>query len=327
MKPAAARARIDDATLRRLLASPEARRALRGKSVTAVRRSPGAYHSSFAIEDVEVTLDDGGTRWLVLKDVSPAALLDQAARAKPPFLYDPRREIETYRHVLGPHSVGAPELIAAVADERQRAYVLLLEKVAGVPLWQIGELEVWADAARWLAVTHERLAPAADALAGPARLLRYDPAYYAHWRGRLERSTPQLVRAYDQVVPRLLALPRTVIHGEFHASNVMVERARPTPTIRPVDWEVAALAPGLMDLADLTAGKWSDPQRDAMVSAYRAALMRDPDATEFARDLDHCRLHRALQWATWSDDWAPPPEHEQDWLAEAARVANRLGAG
>jgi aminoglycoside phosphotransferase (APT) family kinase protein len=140
----------------------------------------------------------------------------------------------------------------------------------------------------------------------------------------VRHSAPGLVAAYDAAIPQLLALPRTVIHGEFHASNVMAEPAPPAVRIRPVDWEVAALAPGPMDLADLTAGKWSGVQRDAMVSAYRAAL---PDATaaDFARDLDCCRLHRALQWASWSDDWTPPREHEQDWLAEAGRVAARLG--
>jgi hypothetical protein len=319
--------RVADATVWRMLASPEAGRVLRGRTVARFRRSPGAYHSSFAIEDVEVAFEDGTSKWLVLKDLSPSALLAEAARAKPPFLYDPQREIDTYRHVLEPHQVGAPALVAAAADDPRREYLLLLERVGGVPLWQVGEPEAWAQAARWLAATHQRLAPAAEALAGPARLLRCDADYFARWRQRVERKAPDLAAAYDAVVPRLLALPRTVIHGEFHASNVIVEGAPTSFRIRPVDWEMAALAPGLMDLADLTAGKWSDAQRDAMASEYRAALADAPNAEDFTRDLDCCRLHRVLQWATWSDDWTPPREHEQDWPAEARRVAARLGVG
>ena len=316
-------ARLDNAALLRLLSSPEARRAL-GGDVVAVRRAPGAYHSSFAIEDVEVTFGEGRTRGLVLKDVSPGGLLADAARAKPSFLYDPRREIETYRHVLGPHALGAPALVAAAADDAGRWYVLVLEKVAGVPLWQVGEIEAWAAAARWAATAHRRLAAAAPSLAAPARLLRYDADYYAHWAARARGVAPRLAAAYDRVIPMLLDMPRTFIHGEFHASNILVETVDGRMRIRPVDWEIAALGPGLMDLADLTAGNWADDQRDAMAAAYRAET-ESADTGDFEHDLDCCRLHRAVQWAFWADDWSPPPEHDQDWLAEARRVAERLG--
>ena len=313
-----------------LLNEPAAARLLGGRRVTSVRRSAGGYSSSFSIEDVELLFADGTSAALVLKDLSPGALLDGARRAKPPFLLDPRREIETYRHVLGPYAVGAPAMLGHVSDEAAGRYLLLLEKVPGVPLWQVGEMSAWCEAARWLAVTHRLLAPVAAALAGPARFVRYDAEYYARWQDRLvsalgARSGPTWPawEAYAGIVPRLLEMPLTAIHGEFHASNVLVEPSPLGTRVSPVDWEMAALAPGLMDLADLTAGNWTAAQRGEMVDAYRAG--GGGTASEFQWDLDCCRLHRAVQWLSWSDDWDPPREHRQDWYAEAVSVAKRLG--
>jgi hypothetical protein len=317
--------------------SPEARRLRDGRELVAVRRSAGEYSSSFAIEDVELVFADGSVVSLVLKDLGPQSLLAEAARVKPAFLFDPRREIETYRHVLGPHDVGAPAMVGDAIDEAAQSYLLLLEKVAGVPLWQVGGFEVWRAAARWQAAMHARFTGVAGALAGPARLLRYDAAYYARWRDRARSalaSSPnrpdaqRLLSTYEAAVPRLLALPRTFIHGEFHASNVLVESAPTGARIRPVDWELAALAPGLMDLADLTAGKWTPRQRDLLVHAYGEELSARgaPHSTDFDTALDDCRLHRAVQWLSWSAGWSPPRQHAQDWLGEALRVCDSLDA-
>ena len=330
------------AVTRRLLAildeSPEARRMRDGRELVAVRRCAGEYSSSFAIEDVQLVFADGSVTPLVLKDLGPPALLAEAARVKPAFLFDPTREIETYRHVLGPYDVGAPTMVGAAIDEAGESYLLLLEKVSGVPLWQVGDFEVWRAAARWQAAVHARFSGEIGALAaGPARLLCYDAGYYTKWydraRATLVSSTngpdaQRLLSTYEAAVPRLLALPLTFIHGEFHASNVLVESTPAGVKIRPVDWELAALGPGLMDLADLTAGKWTPRQRDVLVGAYREELSACGVAppTDFAVALDDCRLHRAVQWLSWSAGWSPPPEHAQDWVGEALRVCDALDA-
>ena len=107
-------------------------------------------------------------------------------------------------------------------------------------------------------------------------------------------------------------------------ANVLIEHGNGRPRVCPVDWETAAVGPGLIDLAALTAGDWADEQRRALVSAYREAL---PGGTEdeVLTDLDYCRLHSAVQWAGWSADWSPPPECARDWLADALALADRLG--
>jgi hypothetical protein len=32
----------------------------------------------------------------------------------------------------------------------------------------------------------------------------------------------------------------------------------------------------------------------------------------------------AIQWLGWSPNWEPPPEHAQNWLTEACRLAKKL---
>ena len=64
---------LDDARLRSLLASASALRPPGGGGIARVRRVPGAYHSSFAIEDVELTFDDAAYR--AGKKVTLVALL------------------------------------------------------------------------------------------------------------------------------------------------------------------------------------------------------------------------------------------------------------
>ena len=36
------------------------------------------------------------------------------------------------------------------------------------------------------------------------------------------------------------------------------------------------------------------------------------------------RLHRAVQWLCWSDQWSPPRQHKQDWYGEALRLCERI---
>jgi thiamine kinase-like enzyme len=118
-------------------------------------------------------------------------------------------------------------------------------------------------------------------------------------------------------------MPKTVIHGEFYASNVLVAGDLASPRVCPVDWELAAAAPGLIDLAALVSGGWGDEDREALVSAYGAALGWGSFS---ARRLDLARLHLAVQWLGWAGPgWSPPSGQRQDWLGEGLALAERLG--
>jgi thiamine kinase-like enzyme len=100
--------------------------------------------------------------------------------------------------------------------------------------------------------------------------------------------------------------------------------------ICPIDWETAALAPGLLDLAALAAGNWPQQQKQQLAMAYYDALPATANVWRHQDDmlssLRCCRLFQAIRWLGWSPDWQPPPEHRFDWLAEALQLAETIDA-
>ena len=273
----------------------------------SLRRRPFEYRSSAPIVELQA---DG--RALLLKDLSPSALPERARVAKLGFLHDPRRELEVYRRLLDGAGLGTAALATTVSDPQRDRYWLVVEKVRGTELYQVGEIERWQEAMRWLARFHDRFADLSPA----DFLVRYDRAHFELWPARAGVSLP----GYEKVVERLAALPRTLVHGELYASNVLVAEGR----ICVVDWELAGVGPGVLDVAALTTG-WADSERSSLAESYRSALADPPDADRLAADLACADLQLAIQWLGWSPDWTPPPEHARDWRAELPILAERAG--
>jgi hypothetical protein len=305
---------------------------------------PFICSTSFAILDVDVMLDDGKQLSLLLKNLARQGLMESAREVKPDFIHNPLREIETYRCILSAQNLGTPVCYGAIVDRMADSYWLVLEKVSGRELFQVGEFEIWQRVAAWLACFHARLAREASEKARAAHLLLPDGDYYRLWpqralafarEGILGRAPEDraflewLDDHYDPVIRRLLALPVTVIHGEFYPSNILVETREGSLRVCPVDWEMAAVGPGLLDLAALSAGNWTNEERKALAVAYRDGLTAleggAPELEELLVALDYCHLHLNVQWLGWSPSWVPPPEHAQNWLKEAKQLVERIG--
>ncbi len=241
-----------------------------------------------------------------------------------------------YEQLLAEARIETPRLYASLRAPSMGRYWLFLERVPGTELrWSV-ESSAWGRSAAWLARAHVTLG---RTRAVPASLLRHDAAYYRRWLHRARRSTgptdgPRRTRLawvaahYDAVIDLLTSLPRTIIHGEFYPSNILVDDSQPDGRISVVDWEMAAMGPAVVDLAALTGGRHAPEDRDAMVDAYRAVLAGDRDAAiraTSAEALTCARLHFAVQWLGWAPDWSPPEEQRQDWLAEAVELGETLG--
>jgi Ser/Thr protein kinase RdoA (MazF antagonist) len=314
---------------------------LDGRRITHVRRKACSFYSSYPLEELELELDDGSCIETVWKDLSPRTRLKAARGVKPRFVYDPQREIAVYRHVLNALNLGTAEFHGASLDQSRRRYWLFLENVRGRHLWQFGEFDVWLEAARWIARMHVRGMPIVRDWRG-ARLMRYDVKFYRRWalraRQHMRRSpafSPEQIDAverisasYAPVAQRLAAYQPTFIHGEFYPSNILIDDAQPPVRVRPVDWEMAAVAPGCLDLAALSAG-WDESRRNEFVDAYRGAMReaaptRAPSIEEVTEQLEYGRLHLAMQWLGWSRRWSPPREHVQDWVAQAVSAAEGI---
>jgi hypothetical protein len=269
-----------------------------------VGRKPYEYQTSHRIDQVDFAMLDGSHVQLLQKNLKRSELHAGARLAKPAFLHDPRREVEAYR-LLANTGLGTPKCHDTGEDW------VLMEKVPGVELWQVAELLTWVQTARWLARFHARYAgrPPAN-----HHLLRYDATYFGLWPARAQHRHPKLARVlhrYERVIEILCSEPITFVHGEFYASNIIVAGQR----VAPVDWEMAGIGPGVLDLAALLAG-WGEKERSTIIEGYGAVSREVIQAAQ---------LHLSLQWLGWSPDWTPPPEHARDWLAEALMAAEQLG--
>ena len=320
-------------------------RASRSPSIVDLDARPWPYASSFAIEAANVRFDDGTARELVCKDTGEAAMLPEAQRIKPRFLYNPPREIATYERILAPLDAGAPRFYGSAIDESRGRYWLFLERVRGVPLTEVGDFSVWQQVSGWLASMHGRMTrdPNLARAAAAVPLVQYDRAQSRVWMERAQwylhadETQPRparlrfasLLSDYERVLDEIAALPAGFVHGEFFASNVLVETTPGEVRVRPVDWEVAGVGPMLMDLAALSAGRWTEGERAQLAIGYRVAAFEEGGTSQpfddFMRGLDCCRLQLAVQRLGWARQWTPPARHKQDWLGEALHAAARLG--
>jgi hypothetical protein len=296
------------------------------------RRRPSPYRTSFPLEELEVAEEDGTRLKLAWKRMAWSELGEHARLAKPRFLHDPRREPAVYASVLEPAGLGAPRYRGSVIDPERDRYWLFVEWVEGRELYQVGERALWEEAARWLARMHAELGGEVERHAAAGRLLDHDAYYYRRWMQRARefsrvagqpasraRAVDRLGEHHDAVVEALLALPKTVIHGEFYASNVLVDAAAEPPRVAPVDWELAATGPGQTDLAALVSGDWTADDRAAIAAAYGAA-------GGSLEGLDYARLQLAIQWLGWAPAaWTPPEGQRHDWLGEAVALSAGLG--
>ena len=308
------------------------------RKISKLDRRPYEYRSSFPIEELCVNASDGSSLRLIFKNLGGEALPDFARRTKPQFIHDPRREIEAYRKILAKCDLGTATFYGALADDKTQRFWLFIEKVPGLELYQIGDISVWQEAARWLARMHTRFVDKVSELDGNANLMNRDEDFYWTWMRRAEQFADSgssadkqarikdLAATFQKVVENIMKLPRTFIHGEFYASNVLVQQISEGLRVCPVDWEMAGVGSGIMDLAALTSGKWTEDEKTTIAMAYHSAIPNGIWSTtaEFLTALDYCRLALAVQWLGWSLDWAPPAEHKQDWLKEAMRLTKKL---
>jgi aminoglycoside phosphotransferase (APT) family kinase protein len=286
-----------------------------------VARRLHPYRSSFAIEELDLRLGDGELLSLVFKDLGLSGLNPAGRSAKPLHLHDPRREIDVYTSILAAYNLGTATCYGSVVDPGRKRHWLFLERVAGVPLWQLDDRDVLQTVARWLARLHATVEPPRD----QQHLLRYDRAYYGGWLRRAVAAAPDsglegLRARYEHAVARIATAQPTFVHGELYPSNVLIVAGEDI-RVCPVDWELSGIATGMLDVAALTTGL-PDTDASLFVDAYSADLPEIHD--DPAELLECCRLYLAVQWVARSEHWTSPLEHARDWAAEAIVAAERL---
>ncbi len=320
------------------------------RQIVKLERRVSDYRSSFGLEELTVRLADGTKLSIMFKDMNRDSLHESGKRAKPEFIYNPEREIEVYNKILPMKQFDTATCYGNVIEPQIKRYWLFLEKVPGLELYQVGNFELWKAVAQWLADFHSYFASEVESLSAQNELLKYDEIFYREWIRRAQvfftgtetfatdddkAKVSWLAGKFDRVVEELSQMPRTLIHGEFYASNVLVQFTKGGELsigtdlrICPIDWEMTGVGPSLIDLAALTSGDWNEDEKAALAKSYYEVL---PDKSRwfssqksFEISLNFCRLYSAIQWLGWFGRRKPFANHAQDWLSEAIELTERL---
>jgi hypothetical protein len=262
-------------------------------SLTVVHRERSPYSTTFPCEMVTCRFQDGSKLQLFCKYTGAIDYTGHGHRGKV------RREIAVYQDVLGPLNLSQPRFYGSYTDSRTGQDWLILEYLDDSLRVQKVEGAVLV-AARWIARFHAAN-QARLANFPPAFLKTYDGEYYQGWvsrtcefAGSLHQRFPWLAtlcqRSRD-LLPALTASPSTVIHGEYYPKNILFHRGR----VCPVDWESAAIAEGLIDLAFLTEGWGEDMSRRLELEYQQARWPHGPPA-DFDRLIDIARLYVHFRW-------------------------------
>jgi len=304
----------------------------------SMSRHPARYATSHRLDEIEVRPPGEPPRHLMAKHLGRRALSEAGRLAKPPALDCTERELVVYRDILAGASLDTPALIGGWADHGEGA--LVVERVEGSPLSEVGDFRTWMATSRWLARMHATFAEdlPETPLSGPRlSLVRYqrDLLSAAGRRGLCRANerglgSPQvraaLARGHEQAVLTLTSVAPTLVHGDFYPSNIVVSGDR----IAVVDWELAGTGPGQLDLAALVAGGWDEEQRHALTRAYHDEATALGPAEPFSVLMQHVRLailHLSLRWLGSSPGWEVPADHRRDWFTDAVAALDPLDAG
>src|SRR4029078_2274579 len=137
----------------------------------------------------------------------------------------------------------------SAAEQAAGVYWLLLERVSGAPLCDIGEINSCQKVASWVAAMHARFGRDLERLRAHVPLIEHSPAYYRRWMTRARaflrtslRSNlatmariEWLAKRHRLAVERLSELPHTLLHGEYYPSNILIGSDE---RVCPIDWEL-----------------------------------------------------------------------------------------
>lgn len=217
-------------------------------------------------------------------------------------------ETEVYRKVLAAVDVTAPRFYGAYTAFAPEKTWLILEYLEGCQqLKDAPQPAAMVETAGWLARFHARTTELLSRSEIPF-LKTHDAVYYRAWAKRLmsfassHRSRfpwlAPLCEKWEELAELLSLPPRSIVHGDFYGSNVLVDGTVPFV----VDWECAAVGAGAVDLAFHTEG-WPEEIVELCEVEYQTARWPNGPPPEFPRQLRAARLYQQLRWLGDHSEW------------------------
>ena len=235
-------------------------------------------------------------------------------------------EIRIYREHLSRLALSTPHFWGSQFDAASGEHWLAIEYVpGGLTLTRGPQPETLIAAAGWLADFHARsLALMVDR--SSSDFIEYDAPYFEGWGVRMREFAEPLVQSYPWLeqlcdgyallVPRMLLLPQTLIHGEYTPQNVLLRNGAPVSSkametasfpggvpLAPVDWESAAISFGEIDLAFLLDGKWSEELQKTCIAEYTRRRFGTGAPEDFDDRYRMAQLYSHLRWLGDRSAW------------------------
>jgi aminoglycoside phosphotransferase (APT) family kinase protein len=314
---------VADADMAAVVASLLEKALARPVRIVSLHRRSSEFATLSPAEQLTVVLADGHHISMFVKHIGNE-------QSHHPDKQQRNRETLVYEQLLQDRSLPAPKYYGTRRDAPKGRSEIYLEYVDDWNL-KYHELAHWFTAARRLADVHahfackSREAPAFDFL------LRLDEAYFRAWGTRalvtvgqtspvLEERLKRLLDHYACATELLASQPTTLVHNDLSPKNVIAARNSTPAAIYIVDWEMAGVGCGLLDLVHLKYGLDIDTDR-RMVAEYCASLrptgLLPGDERELARLLAACELHKTFYRLAHSAMWQLPPERITRWVEEA----------
>jgi hypothetical protein len=284
----------------------------------------------FPVELLHVSLRHGEEMTLFVKQLG-------SEQADHPDKQCRDRESRVYEELLIGDGLPVPRYYGSRRNEMTRRRELYLEYIGDWSL-KYQDLDVWFPAARRLAHLHAHFAGCAADLSARDFLLRLDVSYFHGWAERalavvaaqsevLAALLREVVARYDRTAEMLAQQPATLVHNDLAPKNVLADRAQDPVRICFIDWEMAGVGCGLLDLVHLKDGL--DPVSDrAMCTAYCSELggtgLLPSSESALRRLFAACELHLILHRIASSPLWRPPLDRLAQWVTDARDLLERV---
>lgn len=298
--------------------------------VTAVRRRANVFSTLFPTEVLELDLSSGRTM---------AVFVKRLEEAQPGHPDKQRRDREAllYQSLLAEAGLPVAGCLGVGRDARSGIAELYLEYLDGYDLRYHG-LEQWYVAVARLAELHRHFAERPELLRSRDFLLELDGRYFEAWAERAVAEVAQLYPApgakLARVVERLetattllAARPITLVHNDLSPKNVVAVPGDQSARVAFVDWELAGVGCGVLDVAHLAYGLDADAHA-RLCDAYWLALEGSPLAIADRRDraelLAACELHKTLYRLAHAKVLGSDEVTVRSWVEDAASWSSRL---
>ena len=288
--------------------------------VEVIGREPNAQAAYYPSEIVTCRFRERHIRQLLLKyAVNPDEM--QGGR-----LTGPKYERLVYEHVLNHRQFSVPAFYGCHLDPVSGAIWSVTEYLEGAVQAHktYPQAQGLGRAAGWIGAFHAA-GEQEIRLNGAPPLHRHDAPFYRRWaewtldyEGSRQPWLRQLVRRYDEAIDHLVAQPQVVVHGDYFADNILVRG----DTVNPVDWELAGVGTGEVDLAALIVG-WETEQDvlDRCRHEYEMARWGESPRAGLARALDTAMLH--VLFVLLGEDASLPNRETRLWRLHLLEVAGQ----